>query len=104
MAEDLPEIGFIAFDAQEPIAVGFLRKMEGPYAMIDSFISNPLVLSMMTRVHAIDLITQELIQKAKQLEIRHLMAFCEYTGTLKRSYRHGFKKLSCAMIGLSLEE
>ena len=41
--DNLPEIGFIAFEGPTALAVAFLRQIEGGYACLDVVVSNPEV-------------------------------------------------------------
>lgn len=97
LSENLPEIGFIAFDHNESIAAGFLRKVEGNFGLIDGLITNPTAQSH-ARHFAIDEIVQNIILVAKELHFSLIMAFTIDNGTLIRSRAHGFQALPDTMI------
>lgn len=95
----LPRAGWIVFDGEEPLAAGFLRMMEGGYAMIDGLISNPPQgLGNRRRSQALDLITERMISEGKILGLKKILAFSGDRATLKRSLRHGFVKQMDTMI------
>ena len=63
--DSIPKIGFVALtDDEIPIAMGFLRLVEGGYAQIDTFVSNPEIPGEI-RHEALNEITNLLISKAK---------------------------------------
>lgn len=100
--EDLPEHGYIAFDDMDrPVAAGFIRRVEGNYALIDSLISNPEAPGVL-RNEALDLITVQLIKTARELGFKQLIAFSRDVNTLKRAERHGFASLPDHVIALDL--
>lgn len=85
----LPETGYIVFHDNFPVAAGFLRRVEGGFAQMDSYISDPTAPSEQ-RNEALDLITEALISRAKELELRGIVAFSVDQNTISRSLRHGF--------------
>ena len=89
LGSDIPEFGLIAFEGEKPVAAGFIRQIEGNYAMLDSFISNPDI-EYAIRDRALDLITRKLIEVAKRNNVRKLFAFSEHTGIIDRAIRNGF--------------
>lgn len=101
LADELPEIGFICFERDEPIAAAFLRKVEPNHAQLDGLITNVLSRGEL-RHEAIDLVVRAIIEKAKELKIKQLLAFSVDEGTLKRSEKHRFVKLPHTVIALSL--
>ena len=88
--DNLPVLGLIALEDNKPIALGFLRRVEGNYGMLDSYITNPLE-SKELRHEALDGITSKLIILAKDLKIEQLFNFTADKGILSRAERHGFK-------------
>lgn len=102
-ANDLPEIGYITVDRNRPIAAGFIRRMEGNFAMLDSLITDPLAVAEL-RSKAIDLVVTKLIKEAKLLEIKHFFAFSKDANTIERSLKHGFMKLPDTVIGVDLSQ
>lgn len=89
LVDDLPEFGLVAIENDVMIAAGFIRKIEGMDAFLDSYISNP-VYSPETRHIALDRITTKLIGIAKYEGVRHLYAFSADSNTQCRANTHGF--------------
>ena len=89
---DLPKLGWVVSDEGTMLCMGFLRLVEGNYAICDSLATNPEI-SARKRAEAFDKVTERLVKAAKDLKIKHLIAFTTKTGVEKRSARqHGFKK------------
>jgi len=86
----LPETGFAVFDQQFMVAAGFLRRVEGGLGLIDSYVSDPGFDGKM-RHEALNLITTALIEEAKKLELRGIVAFSRDQNTICRSLDHGFQ-------------
>lgn len=103
MVYDLPELGFIAFFFDHPVAIGFLREIEGKYGLIDGFISDPLQESTI-RDKALDKITANLIDQAKERKILKIVAFVEDPNTIARSIKHGFARSTYQLMGLNLSK
>lgn len=88
-SHDLPKFGLIALHNNEPIAIGFLRKMEGGYAMMGEYMTNPQSLPEV-RDRALDLITYKLIKIAKSSGLKGIMAFTKEQNIIDRATKHGF--------------
>lgn len=100
----LPETGFIFCDDREdPIAAGFLRKVEGRVGILDSYISNPKMDSQI-RNEMLNRITERLIVKAKHFQMRQLFAWSLYPEIIKRACDHGFKQSAHGFAILNLNE
>lgn len=99
--DEMPEIGFIAFEGSEPIATAFIRRCEGQYALVDTLTSNPHSSSSL-RHAAQDLLIQRCISEAKHRGIKQLFAFTANKGTLERSIRNGFEQLPHTIVGIDL--
>ena len=69
----LPKIGYIAMFGKQPIAAGFLRKLEGGYARLDTFVTSPHFGNKI-RNNALNLIVDELLRNAEELELLGVMA------------------------------
>lgn len=87
--DDMPEFGLIAIKGDTPIAAGFIRRVEGPYAILDSFITNPDTPSEF-RDRALDLITEKLITIADYNNVTKLISFTTEKNIFIRSIKHGF--------------
>lgn len=86
---ELPLLGVIAYRGTRAIAAGFLRTVEGNFAMIDSLISNPDAVGAV-RSAALDAVISQLIDLAKELGIKSLISTSRDYNTVKRAERHGF--------------
>lgn len=102
--DDLPEVGFIAISAEgAEIGAGFLRKIEGGYAMIDSLVTNPSA-SPEDRHAAMDKIMQKLIDTARKRNIRYLLGSTVDENTRLRAERLGFTTCPHALMSLTLKD
>ncbi len=102
--DDLPEIGFIAFEADYPLAAGFIRRLEKcSVAMIDGLIANPFSFGK-ARHRAINDVVENIIEKSKELGIERLFANSIDSSTLKRSKLFGFVELPHITISLDLSK
>lgn len=101
----LPRIGFIVMDGLNPVAMGFIRRIEKfDTAMIDSFVSHPSAPDNIRKT-ALHLLTKTLIKKAKSLGIKKLIAISKHKNTLKQAQSlYGFEVLPSEydVIGLDL--
>lgn len=97
----LPKIGYIAFLGKEPIAAGFLRRVEPCFAQIDTLVSNGHFGSKV-RHEGIKLVVEELINEAKRLKMKGIIAHTADTGILERARSLGFRVIPQTIIGLPL--
>ena len=88
----LPKIGYISYFGDSPIAAGFLRRVEGGYAQMDTLVSNPHFGSQIRHL-AIDKVVKSLIDDAKTLDLEGIVAFTSDIGVLKRAEDIGFNRL-----------
>lgn len=87
---------------KQPIAAGFLRRVEGGYAQIDTLVSNPYFGSKI-RHEGIDKVVKSLIEDAKNLKLLGIIAFTSDNGVLSRASDMGFFTLDDQkLIGLRL--
>lgn len=99
----IPCMGFIVEDDEGLIAAAFLRKIEGcGAALFDGLIANPQS-SGKRRYFAIDLLSREALRGAKDGGFQSVIAFSVDKGTLKRSIKHGFRRLPHDLITLDLK-
>lgn len=104
LVKNLPKTGYVAYtDLNLPVAIACLRLCEGPLAMIDSLVTNPLA-DGHDRHEGIDLVITSLIVLAQEKGIEDLIAYSVDVSTLKRSKAHGFSMLPHVLIGLNLGE
>jgi hypothetical protein len=101
--ETFPEIGFIVRDDQgKAIAAGFLRKVEGNVAQMDSFVTNSTVLAEI-RHNAIDLLTQTIIATTKNLNLSGLIVITQIQSIADRAVKQGFVINPDIVLGLKLD-
>lgn len=70
----LPRFGFVAIEDDVLLAFGFMRYVEGPYAMIDGLTTNPNV-EVDKRRLALSRILDKMIRIGKRYRLRALMGF-----------------------------
>lgn len=97
----LPKIGYIAMMGGYPIAAGFLRRVEGGYAQLDTLTTNKTYGSLV-RHQGIEGIVKTLIQDAKDLQLHGIVAFTSDYSVIKRSEDLGFQTLKHSLIALKL--
>lgn len=97
----LPKIGYIALLGSQAVAVGFLRKVEGGFAQIDTLASNAYFGSQV-RNSGITIVVDELIRSAKQLKLKGILATTSDEGILKRAKSIGFHEVNQSLIAISL--
>lgn len=97
----LPKIGYICLLHNQPIATGFLRRVEGGYAQMDTLVSNPYFGSII-RHEAISKVVDSLIADAKDLNLEGIIGFTRDLGVLMRSEAIGFHKVEQQIIALRL--
>lgn len=97
----LPKVGYIAFIDNMPVAAGFLRRLEPCYAHLDTLCSNAYCGSLL-RHEGIKLVVDSLIEDAKRLKLKGIVAFTKDVGTLERAKTLGFHVIPQTMIALPL--
>lgn len=101
--KSLPKIGYIALLNNQPIAAGFLRKVEGNMVgIIDSLTSNPFFGSQI-RHEGIRMVVDRLIEDAKDMKLQGLIAFTNDNGILARAKGIGFTVVNQTIISLILK-
>lgn len=98
----LPKIGYICLLGDQAIAAGFLRRLEGGYAQLDTLVSNPYFGSQI-RHAAIDKLVKTLISDAKDLDLHGIIAFTKDEGVIKRAKSLGFNEVPQTIIALPLK-
>lgn len=99
----LPKIGYIAYQDDMPIAAGFLRRVEPCYAQIDTLVSNAYCGAIL-RNEGIRLVVENLLNEAKRLKLKGIIAHTRDKGTLERAEALGFHIVPQTIIALSLQE
>lgn len=85
----LPKIGYIAYKGEMPIAAGFLRRLEPCFAHIDTLVSNKYC-GKLLRHRGISLVVDALLQDAKRLKLKGIIAHSSDEGTISRAKSLGF--------------
>ena len=98
----LPKIGYIALLGDQPIAAGFLRRLEPCYAQLDTLVSNAYFGSQI-RHKGVSLVVDSLLNEAKRLKLEGIIALTVDSGILKRAESLGFRVVPQSVIALSLE-
>lgn len=99
--KSLPRIGYMALLHNQPIAAGFLRRVEGGYAQMDTLCSNPYFGSKI-RHEAIHKVVSSLIEEAKDLKLLGIIAFTTDESVINRAKDLGFQVVSAQLISLPL--
>jgi ribosomal protein L9 len=89
-ASDLPGHTFAAVYKDDIVAIAGLRLMEGEVCFIDSMASNQNFESTV-RHEALDLLTQTILDLAKNLGFKKIFATTREECIIERAERHGFK-------------
>lgn len=97
----LPKIGFIAAEGSIPVAMGFLRQLEGGYAQIDTLVSNADLPGEL-RHEGLDKIVSSIIDTAKQLKLKGIISFTSDKSVIMRAVATGFRVSNHAVIVLEL--
>lgn len=99
--ESLPQIGYIATEGSTVVAAGFLRRVEGNMALLDTLATNKALSSDM-RHDGISAVVDSLIKEAKRLELKYFMAFTVDDGIIQRAFDLGFAITNQRLIVLDL--
>lgn len=89
LMESLPDIGYTVYKDLDLVAAGFMRWIEGGYGMMDSFITNP-EFSSKERYEALNLISDALMAKAKEMEFSKVILLTNETSIMLRSQNYEF--------------
>jgi N-acetylglutamate synthase-like GNAT family acetyltransferase len=93
----LPKIGYVAMRDATIVAACFLRRVEGGYGQLDTLATNPYLGSKI-RNEAINLLFDQLIGDAEELELVGLMVITEYASMIDRFQHRGFTKVNQTLI------
>ena len=100
--KSLPKIGYIATLRNQPIAAGFLRRIEGGYGQLDTFATNPHF-GKLIRNEGLNKVVDSLINEAKELKLLGLIGFTGDLGIITRAKDQGFQIINQTIIGLTLD-
>lgn len=98
----LPKVGYIAYLNDQPIAAGFLRRLEPHFAQIDTLVSNPYFGSQI-RHEGVKAVVNELIEEAKRLKLKGIISLTSDLGVLKRAEELNFHVVDQKVIALNLD-
>lgn len=98
----LPKVGYIALMNNQPIAAGFLRRLEGGYGQLDTLVSNPYFGSQV-RHEGVKRVVDMLLQSAKDLKLHGLISYTNDSGILLRAKDLGFTEIDQKVIVLPLK-
>lgn len=100
---ETPRIGYVAYSDETPVAMAFLRIVEGGHAQLDGLVSNPLATGKKRHL-GIDCIITKLIQVARGYGIKSILALSTDESTILRSRSHGFVKLPHTLIAVDISD
>lgn len=100
--KSLPKIGYIAMLGKEPVAAGFLRRVEGGYAQLDTFASNPYFGGKI-RDEGIRKVTSALMEDAADLKLVGILAITKDDGIFRRAKDQGFQVINQLIMGKILD-
>lgn len=103
ICDSLPEIGYIATEGAIVVAAGFLRKVEGGYAQIDTLVSNKDMPADM-RHEALAKVVETLVTTAKSLKIKGIISYTQDKSVVMRAVATGFNVTPNVVIALKLQE
>lgn len=98
-SKNIPEIGYIVANSNYIVAAGFLRKLEGGYAMIDTLVSNG-ALPGDTRHLGLSLLIDELIKSAVTLNLTGIISLTTDNGVISRAKSLGFRADNQTVVSL----
>jgi hypothetical protein len=98
----LPKIGYLAMLGKHPVAAGFLRRVEGGYAQLDTFVSNRHFGSLV-RHEGLSKVTEALINDAKDLKLLGILAITIDDGIIQRAKDQGFHVINQVLVGKLLD-
>lgn len=99
--QELPKIGYVAYLGKQPVAAGFMRRVEPSYAQFDTFLSDPFFGSKI-RHEALKMIVDQLIEDARDLKVRGVIAFTTDEGILDRALSNGFSMVDHVLLAKRL--
>ena len=97
----LPKTGYIVLLNNQPVAAGFLRRVEPCFAQFDTFATSSYFGSQI-RHKAINLVIDSLLHDAKTLKLHGIIAFTEDSGILTRAKDMGFHVVNQTLLALPL--
>lgn len=99
----LPKTGYIVLMNDQPIAAGFLRRVEPCYAQLDTLTANAYFGSQI-RHDGINLVVTTLLEDAKRLKLEGIISFTSDKGILTRAESMGFHKVDQSIIAIAINK
>ena len=100
---DFPINGYCVLHDDTIVCCGFLRLIEGGYALLDGYATDPDAPAEL-RNKSLNLLTKYLVTRAKQIGIRGLFATSIDNNTIKRALEHKFSVLPYAVLVLDIRK
>lgn len=97
----LPKVGYVVLLGNQPVAAGFLRRLEPCFGQFDTFVSNKLFGSQI-RHQGLNLVIEMLLMSAKDLKLKGIIALSSDESILNRAQAMGFNVIKQSVIGLLL--
>lgn len=97
----LPKVGYMALMNGHPIAAGFLRRVEGGYAQLDTLTSNKHFGSQVRHL-GITKVLDSLLSEAKDLKLHGIVSFTSEDAIVTRAQSMGFQVINQTIITLKL--
>ena len=98
----LPKIGYITMLNEQPVAAGFLRRVEPCFAQIDTLVSSAYFGSKI-RHEGITLVVNNLLLDGRSLKLKGVLAFTSDNGILNRAKELGFHEVNQTIIAKELK-
>jgi hypothetical protein len=99
----LPRTGYIILSGDTPIAAGFLRRLEPCFCQIDTLCTNKYM-GAIIRNQAINMIVSTLIDEAKRMKLKGIVAHSSNQSVLNRAKELGFHTIEEKIIALPLSD
>lgn len=99
--ETLPQIGYIAFEEETPVAVGFLRLIEGGIGQIDTLTTNSSFNSEIRHI-GISKVVDSIINQAKSMKLKGIISLTNDKSVILRAQSLGFRIVNQSVIALQL--
>ena len=103
VADDLPEHGCVVTENGHIVAAAFIRPCGRNIAIFDGLISDPSQ-SAESRNEAQDLAISKMLEVAKELKLKGIIAWASEENTIMRAERHGFQQLPHSVMVLDLSK
>lgn len=100
--DEVPATGFVALIEGIPAAFAFIRLVEGGYGQLDGLTSN-LDFPGDFRSEALNAVVERLIDQAKHMKLKGLMAYTRDKHTISRAMKFGFATIPQTLIALDLK-